>query len=164
MESRPNQEGVYEVRRYMPGEENELWKLYYDTTHIINGQFYTKEQVERWAPSNKDMKEWEVRVQSKNPFVALDEGQIVGFGELEADGHIDYFYVHHKYQGKGVGSALYNVIEKEALDKKIPNLFADVSMMAKDFFLGKGFEILESRNHIVCGSPAPNFKMQKKLI
>lgn len=39
-----------QVRRYKPGEEEEIWQLYHDTTHIINGEVYTKEQVERWAP------------------------------------------------------------------------------------------------------------------
>lgn len=164
MESLPSLEKIYEVRRYAPGEEKELWQLYYNTTHLINGTFYTKEQVERWAPSNKDMKEWEMRIQSKNPFVAVDGDQIVGFGELESDGHIDFFYVHQEYQGRGVGSTLYRAIEKEALNQKIPRLFADVSMMAKEFFLRQGFEILESRNNIVCGAPAPNFKMQKDLL
>lgn len=164
MELLPSLEKIYEVRRYAPGEEKELWQLYYDTTHLINGKFYTKEQVERWAPSDIDMKEWNARIQAKNPFVALDGGHIVGFGELEADGHIDYFYVHHKYQRKGVGGTLYGVIEKEALNQKIPLLFADVSMMAKEFFLRQGFEILEERNNIVCGAPAPNFKMQKELL
>jgi hypothetical protein len=38
-----------------------------------------------------------------------------------------------------------------------------VSVPAKGFFLKQGFEVLEEQNNIVCGAPAPNFKMQKKL-
>ncbi len=152
-----------QVRRYKPGEEEELWQLYHDTTHIINGEVYTKEQVERWAPHDKDMNEWKERIKKKNPFVAVENGEIVGFAELEPDGHIDYFYVHHKWQGKGVGSMLYNTIEEVAISQKMPHLYAEVSVPAKEFFLKQGFEILEEKNNIICGAPAPNFMMKKKL-
>lgn len=152
-----------QVRRYIPGEEEELWQLYYDTTHIINGKVYTKEQVERWAPKNKDMDEWKERVKKKNPFVVVEFDTIIGFAELEHDGHIDYFYVHHKWQGKGVGSMLYIAIEEEAINPKMPQLYAEVSVPAKEFFLKQGFEVLEENNNIICGAPATNFMMQKKM-
>ena len=140
-----------------------MWQLYYDTTHIIIGEFYTKEQVQRWAPDDKNMDEWKERVREKNPFVAVEDGNIIGFAELESDGQINYFYVHHKWQGKGVGSALYNSIEGEATRQGIPFLYADVSKPAKGFFLRQGFEIVEEKNNIVCGAPAPNFTMKKRL-
>ena len=152
-----------QVRRYKSGEEEELWQLYHDTTHIVNGKIYTKEQVERWAPHVKDMNEWKERIKKKNPFVAVENGEIVGFAELEPDGHIDYFYVHHKWQGKGVGSILYNILEEVAISQKLPHLYADVSLPAKGFFLKQGFEVLEEKNNIICGAPAPNFMMKKKL-
>lgn len=152
-----------QVRKYKLGEEEELWQLYHDTTHIIIGEFYTKEQVERWAPHNKDMEEWKERIKKKSPFVALENGEIVGFAELESDGHIDYFYVHHKWQGKGVGSMLYNNIEEVAISQKMIHLCAEVSVPSKGFFLKQGFKILEKKNNIICGSPAPNFMMKKKL-
>ncbi len=152
-----------EVRRYKSGEEEELWQLLHDTTHIINGKVYTEDQVNRWAPHDKNMDEWRERIKKKNPFVAVEEGEIIGFIELEPDGHIDYFYAHHKWQGKGVGSLLYNVIEKEAIGRKMPRLYAEVSVPAKGFFLNKGFIIIEEKNKIICGAPAPNFMMEKKL-
>lgn len=152
-----------QVRRYRPGEEEELWQLYYNTTHIINGKVYTKEQVEHWAPHNKDLDEWKERIKKKNPFVVIEDDTIIGFAELEPDGHIDYFYVHHKWQFKGVGSILYSAIEEEATNQKISHLYAEVSVPAKEFFLKNGFEVLEEKNHIICGAPAPNFMMEKKL-
>jgi GNAT superfamily N-acetyltransferase len=152
-----------QIRRYKPGEEEELWKLYYDTTHNILGKTYTKEQIERWAPHNQDMVEWKKRLKNKKPFVIVDAHTIIGFAELEPDGHIDYFYVHHEWQGKGVGSILYNAIEEEAINQKVSHLYAEVSVPAKAFFLKQGFKVLEEMNNKICGAPAPNFKMEKKL-
>lgn len=151
------------VRRCNPGEEQELWKLYYDTTHIINGKYYTKDQVERWAPHDKDMSEWRKRIEIKNPFVVVEDGAILGFAELESNGHIDYFYTHHKWQGKGVGNMLYQALEEETIRQNMPYLYAEVSVPAKEFFLKKGFEILEEKNNIICGAQAKNFMMKKEL-
>ena len=58
------------IRRYRPGDEERLWQLYHDTTHIINGKDYTREQCERWAPTVVDMSKWKERTDAKNPFVA----------------------------------------------------------------------------------------------
>jgi putative acetyltransferase len=151
------------IRLYKSGEEQRLWKLYYDTTHIINGEIYTKKQVERWAPSNKNMDEWKERIEKKKPFVAIDDEKIVGFAELDADGYIDFFYVHCSWQRKGVGAMLYDTLERNAVDQKMPRLYAEVSVSAKDFFLHRGFTVLKKQNNIVCGDPAPNYKMEKWL-
>ena len=154
---------AYEITRYKPREEAALYTLYRETTHRINGQDYTPEQCERWAPLNRDMTEWALRIQSRNPFVARKDGQIVGFGELEPSGHIDYFYVHYDWQRHGVGTALYRVIEEEARRQHLPELHLESSVTAKPFFIRMGFQIQEKRENMICGAPAPQFLMKKRL-
>jgi len=151
------------IRRYKPGDEERLWQLYHDTTHIINGRVYTPEQCERWAPAIVDMPKWKDRIRMKNPFVADEDGKILGFGELEADGHVDYFYCAHDCQRQGVGTRLYEAIEAEARRMSIPRLHAAVSVTAKAFFLRMGFEVVKEQHNVVCGTIAPNFIMQKVL-
>jgi putative acetyltransferase len=110
-----------------------------------------------------DMRKWRERIGKSNPFVAVADGILVGFAELEPNGHIDYFYCHHEWQGKGVGTAIYRELEKEALRNGIRRLFAEVSMTAKEFFLKMGFVITEERSRIICDAPAKNFMMEKML-
>jgi GNAT superfamily N-acetyltransferase len=150
------------IRKYKVGEEEEIWKLYYDTTRKIIGMDYTKEQVEKWAPDQMEPG-WHERVKQRNPFVAEHNGKIVGFAELEANGHIDRFYCHHLWQRKGVGKLLYQAIEEEASRMKIVLLFAEVSLTAREFFLSRGFEIVKEETHFICGAIAKRFPMQKKL-
>jgi len=50
--------------------------------------------------------DWKESVRQRNPFVVEHEGKIIGFAELEANGHIDGFYCHHQWQRKGVGKLL----------------------------------------------------------
>jgi len=115
----------------------------------------------RYAPA--DMPQWTERIRAKNPFVAEHGGQILGFAELEPDGHIDYFYCHHAHQRQGVGRMLYAAIEAEATRLQIPCLHAAVSTNAKAFFLRMGFEVVKEQRNIVCGVVAPNSIMRKLL-
>ena len=149
------------IRRYKLGEEAHLWRLYHDTTHIINGRDYTPEQCERWAPAVPKMRDWIERVRARNPFVAEENGRILGFAELEDEGHIDYFYCDHQHQRRGVGSRLYEAVEREARRLKIPRLHAAVSVNAKAFFIQMGFRVVKEQRNIVCGAVAPNFIMEK---
>jgi GNAT superfamily N-acetyltransferase len=151
------------IRRYRVGEEEELWRLYYDTTHRVNRRDYTEAQCERWAPADKDMGEWRERIAGKNPLVAEAEGRIVGFAELEGDGHIDFFYCRHDYQGRGAGRALMAAIEAEARRMGMGRLHARVSVTAKVFFVRMGFVVVKEQFNVVCGSVAPNFLMEKVL-
>jgi putative acetyltransferase len=151
------------VRRYRRGEEQELWLLYHDTTHIVNSRDYTPEQCERWAPACPDMVAWSERIRLRNPFVAEDHGGIVGFAELERDGHIDYFYCHHEHQRQGVGTALYRAIEAQALRMGLSRLHAAVSVTAQPFFSRMGFIVVREQRNVVCGAVAPNAIMEKQL-
>jgi putative acetyltransferase len=151
------------IRRYRPGEEETLWRLYRDTTREIIGRFYTPAQIDRWAPLDKDMAEWTERIRDRDPFVAEEQGALVGFAELELDGHIDYFYCHHQWQRQGVGRALYRALEDEARRLGVSRLYAEVSVPAKPFFVSMGFRIVEEQSNRVCDAPAKRYLMAKTL-
>jgi hypothetical protein len=40
-------------------------------------------------------------------------------------------------------------------------MFADVSVTAKEFFLGRGFTIVEAKNNVSLRHASPNFRMEK---
>ena len=151
------------IRRYRPGEEQEIWTLYFNTTHQVVARDYTAEQVARWAPEKADLKVWAKQLAETQPLVAVIEHQIVGFAELESNGHIDTFYCHHRWQRRGVGTALLEAMEAEAIREDIEVLFAEVSTTAVAFFLEKGFVITEEHAKLVCGTPAKQYMMRKHL-
>ncbi len=154
---------TFKVTRCLHGDEPLLWQLYFDTTRLINSRDYTPAQCQRWAPVSKDMEEWSVRIRSGNPFVVRDECEILGFAELEDNGHIDYFYVHHKWQRKGVGRMLYAALEDEALRLKILLLYTESSITALPFFLSRGFVITRMEENIICDAPARRYLIRKLL-
>jgi len=151
------------IRRYLPGEEPAIWNVYYSATRLSIARDYNPELIDRWAPHDKDMIEWDERLRVKNPFVAIVGEEIVGMAEIDCEGFIDYFYVHPDYQGKGIGKKLLSTIIMEAEFHALNRVFADVSVTAKSFFESQGFEITEARKNIILGHPANNFRMTKIL-
>jgi putative acetyltransferase len=160
-----------EIRRYQNGDAPYLSAIRYDTIHIINAQDYTKEQLEAWAPESSRVapphatdscRSWQEQFEKTKPFVALINDMIVGFAELEPNGHLDRFYVHHQFQGQGVGSALMNALENEAHTAGLSSIYADVSITAKPFFEKKGFSVVKQQTVMIRGLALINFSMEKK--
>lgn len=135
-----------EIREHRPADIPEISRLFFNTVRRINVRDYTQEQLRAWAPTIYPAAYWAERFRTRKVFVAERDNEIRGFVEFENSGHIDCFYVHHQYQGKGVGSALFARIEEEARRYGVRRLYAEVSLTARAFFEGKGFLILESRN------------------
>ena len=152
------------IEKYQIHNIEELAQLYTNTVHNINIKDYTKEQIESWAPSKIDYDKWQNRFETTQPYMVKKNNTIVGFFELEDNGHIDCFYVHHNHQGEGVGQLMMTTILKLANDKKLTEVYAEVSITAKPFFEKNGF-ITEHQNVVVRGEQElVNYTMRKQLV
>ncbi len=112
--------------------------LFTNTIHKICNIDYTKEQLNTWANPNIDYEAWEKRLNKTKPYLAVIDDTLVGFAEFYDD-YIDCFYVHHEYQGQGVGKALMHHILNIASKNGIKKLRVDASITAKPFFMKLGF-------------------------
>lgn len=153
-----------EVRKYRPEDAQALASIYYNTIHRINVRDYSKEQVDAWAPQTSlGAAGWAKKFEMTCPFVAINDGMAVGFAEFESDGHIDCFYCHHDWIGRGVGSCLMKAIHEEARLLGIKRLYAEVSITAKPFFERKGFTVVAKQSVQMRGVELTNYKMEKLL-
>ena len=152
-----------EIRRYLPGEEKALQQIYFEATRRSNSKDYTPEQIERWVAKHADLAEWTSRLVERNPFVAVIDRRPIAFGELEVNGHIDFFYCHPDWEGKGAGSGLMRAITAEAHKLGLKALHTEVSVTAEPFFTKKGFQTVEERVPVICGAPAKQFIMRKDI-
>ncbi len=158
-----NERRKVQVRRYQDGDAKHIASIYYNTIHTVNAKDYTKEQLNAWAPYYNNYDAWQEKCSKLNPFVATIDGTIVGFAEFEPNGHIDCFYVHHEFQGAGVGTALMREIEIEAREKLLPRIYAEVSITARPFFESKAFQVIKQQTVQVRGMELTNFLMEKCL-
>ncbi len=94
------------------------------------------------------------------PIIATVKDEIVGFAEFEPNGHIDGFYYHHEWIGKGIGSALMKEILQRAQNNHIHLIFSELSITAKPFFEKWGFKVVTQQTIVRKGVELTNFKME----
>lgn len=144
-----------------------LADLFTEAIHSIDDSVYTAEEKCVWAPNPPNYERWAARCTQKKPFIAWVEGdaapKLAGFIELEADGHIDCFYVAKAFQGKGVASALFKHLLVQAKAQNIKTLRVEASKVARPVFEHYGFECLKE-NHISRGNQTLiNYSMQRQI-
>lgn len=159
------------IRLFRPQDATQIAQLFHDTVRTINRQDYSLNQVKAWAPDDIYFRDWVKVCTSRFTYVAenvLENGDqkpgiIIGFAELEIDGHIDCFYVHRDYQGCGVGKSLYQAIESQALKLNCDRLYVEASITAKPFFQRQGFTIDQEQEVKVRGEVFKNYRLSKLL-
>lgn len=150
------------IRRFTDLDALEVQKLYYSTVHTINIRDYTQEQVDRWAPIQGDPQKWIEKNQESVCYVAVIDDIIVGFANITREGYLDSFYVHHAYQGQGIGKRLMARIEKVVL-KTAASITSDVSITAKPFFERHGFVVVREELSDYWGTKFTRYSMEKRL-
>jgi len=154
---------IMKIRTYEIGDTQKIVKLFYDTVHEVNIRDYTTAQVDAWAPADIDIESWTQSLSSKFTFVAEDGDTIAGFGELEANGHIDRFYCHKDFQRQGVGKLILTQIESKAQELGLKKLFAEASITARAFFESRGFIVIRKQEVERRDQKFINFVMEKYL-
>ena len=150
------------IRRFRPGDEELLYRLFFETIRHVNRRDYSDEQVRAWAPDEYDRQLWAERIQALNPFVCEVDGEIAGYADVQANGYIDHFYVDRRLQRLGVGTALMRQIEQEALSLALEQLSADVSITARPFFEHFGFRVVRRQQITIGGVTLDNFRMARR--
>jgi UPF0176 protein len=151
------------IRLFQSQDSDRIAQLFHDTVREVNIRDYSSEQVKAWAPDDLYFTNWTEDFSNSFTYVAEEEGEIIGFAQLEVNGHIDCFFCHKDYQRCGVGTRLYRAIEAKALELKIDRLFVEVSITAIAFFKSRGFKVVKEQQVFCRGEKLINFVMEKSL-
>ena len=151
------------IRAYDAGDAPAIVRLFYETVRSVNRADYSDEQVEAWAPSVPDAEEWHARMSGRRTLVAEEGGEVVGFAELEEDGHLDMLYLRKDAVRRGVGQGLYRALEQEARGRGLGRIFTEASITARPFFERQGFHVTGEQTVVARGVSMINFAMEKDL-
>lgn len=91
-----------QLREYQHSDCERLAELFYQTVRIVNAKDCTKEQLDVWATGKVDLCEWNSTFLKHKTIVAVENGKIVGFGDMDSTGYLDKLYVHKDYQRKAL--------------------------------------------------------------
>lgn len=146
------------IREYRSSDCEEMAKLFYDTVHTVNAKDYTKEQLDAWATGQIDLEEWDKSFREHYSIVAVEDGAITGFGDIDKSGYLDRLYVHKDHQGKGIATALCDKLEQSAPGKIVTH----ASITARPFFELRGYQTVKEQQVERRGVFLTNFIMEKE--
>ena len=91
--------------------------------------------------------------------MAVVDGKIAGFGDMDERGYLDRLYVGKDFQRRGVASALCAALEDGFF---APTFTTHVSITAKPFFQKRGYRVLKEQQVERKGVLLTNFVMEKE--
>ncbi len=151
------------IRDYDAGDAPKIARLFYETIRSVNRADYSEEQVRAWAPGVPDPEEWHARMAGRRTLVAEEDGEVVGFAELEGEGHLELLYLRGDVVGRGVGRRLYREVEREARGLGLGRIFTEGSITARPFFERQGFRVVREQTVSRRGVGLTRFAMEKPL-
>lgn len=129
------------IRSYKEEDAPILRDLFWNTVHTVNAADYTMIQLDAWAPVEYDRKAWNQRFLDHTSFVVENDGHIVGFGDIDAQGYLDRLFVHKDHQNEGIGTMLCDALEALATKRVI----TQASITAKPFFEYRGYRCIQKQ-------------------
>ena len=147
------------LREYQPSDCAQLAELFYQTVHSVNARDYSQEQLDAWASGEVDLKAWDASFRAHGTIIAVENGKIIGFGDMDETGYLDRLYVHKDYQGQGIASAICDELERFAVGKTFTT---HASITAKPFFQHRGYRVVCKQEVIRRGVALTNLVMEKR--
>lgn len=153
------------IREAAPDDASALSALYRASVTTLGPRDYDARQVSAWASltPSADRLRGKMADGRITLVAADDDGALLAFGDLEADGHIDYLYSAPAAVGSGAAAAVYAALEARARSRGASLLYAEASEMARRFFLRRGFVVVARRDFEVAGTPIHNYAVEKRL-
>jgi putative acetyltransferase len=153
------------IRDYIPTDAAHLSAIFFAAVRQTGRLGYSEQQVQVWAPKPPDPAIYDKRAAEGRVFLVAvdDQDRPLAYADLEMDGHIDHLFCHPAAGRKGIASALYDELEKAALQHKIARLYVEASELARPLFLRKGFTEIARRDFERHGVPIHNYSMAKTL-
>jgi putative acetyltransferase len=151
------------LRPYRQDDAPALLALFRETIRRVNSRDYSPVQIAAWASDDIDVVAWSGRFTGRFVPVAEEAGRLVGFADLEPDGHIDRFYVSADHQRRGIGRQLLAAVVAEARRLGLARLFTEASITARPFFEAQGFAAPAPQVVTCRGVEFVNYRMERVL-
>ena len=161
--ARPLSPPSLHIRPYRASDLEAVLALFQDTVRRVNRRDYGPEQIAAWAPDSLDRDRWAARLAASRTLVAELGPTLVGFSNLETDGHLDLLYVSADHQGLGIGTALVGALAEQARAWGLDRLVTEASITARAFFEARGFHLVATQEVARRDATFRNYRMVREL-
>lgn len=155
-----------QIRPFQPSDAAALAQLYFESARRLGARCYSPAQVAAWVPAPASAAAVLARAgDGRLTLVAAeDAGGVLGYVDLESDGHVDHLYVHPDAASRGVAGRLLDALMAQARAAGLRRLYVEASENARPLFERKGFALQHRRALIVRGVPIHNYAMQRQAL
>jgi len=151
------------LRAFQSDDLPGLVQLFHDSVHRVASRLYTPEQVAAWAPKTTDLSLLQAKLDVEEVAVAESGDRLAGFCAWDADGYLDFLYVHPDCLRRGVATLLCERAEWSLRAQGCPRVHTQASLIAQPFFLKRGYRIVRHQIVTARGVELPNAVMEKTL-
>jgi putative acetyltransferase len=134
-----------ELRAYTAGDAQATLTIFLRAVRETARAHYTPEQIEEWAGDSGDLDSWAAARTAAHTQLAVIDGLVVGFTDLDDHGYVDMLFVDPEYGRQGVASALLASVVALARERGIPALTTFASLTSRPVFERHGFVITGER-------------------
>ena len=149
------------IRQYQPTDAEAIAAIYRDAVISIGATAYDPEQIAVWSAFPDDIEEFRQTLQQGLTLVAVADGQLVAFGQLNPLNHIAFLYTASQAARQGYATEIYQQLEIYAIQQGIEQLHTEASRISKFFFLKMGYHITATEVVTRKGVEFERFKMAK---
>jgi putative acetyltransferase len=152
------------VRDYASGDATTTLDIFLDAVTVTASVDYSPEQIAAWAgPQDREIGAWDGARAECGTVVAILDGDIAGFSDVNADGYVHMLFVAPRFGRRGVASALVAAVEQRARRLGATSLSTNASITARPFFEQHGFVVVAEQRRITRGVSMTNYRMLKQL-
>jgi GNAT superfamily N-acetyltransferase len=95
--------------------------------------------------------------------VVSHDGELVATGTLR-ETNVRRVFVRADLQGRGIGRLVMDELEREALARGVARVDLSASLPAKEFYLGRGYEIVSEEEYILGGGQSLRYYEMAKTL
>jgi putative acetyltransferase len=153
------------VRPYRVGDAAAMVDVFRRAVDETAPRDYTVEQATAWASHGPDSDATARRAgDGRWTFVAEHpELGVVGYVDLEPDGHLDHLYCSPDVVGTGVGAMLVDEVERCARAHGITRIRVEASEAARRVFERRGYRVVRRNDIDLAGVAIHNYDMEGDL-
>lgn len=154
----------FTIRGYRTGDASALIEVFERSVAGLAPAKYSDMQVAAWLSGTRDARTWHARIHPREAYVAEGtHGRLLGWIEMELDGHLDFLYCVPEAARTGIADTLYAVLVAGARKLGVKRLHTEASTLAESFFLRHGWS-LDARETITrAGVAIPRARMSYRI-
>lgn len=149
------------LRDYLTSDAEAVAELYRDSVIGIGASAYDAQQITVWSSYPEAIEEFRNLLSLGLTLVAVEDSQLVAFGQLNPLDHIAFLYTASHFARRGYATEIYKRLEAHAVEQGVNCLHTEASRISKHFFLKMGFHIVETELTERKGVQFERFKMDK---